>query len=260
MRSPNVQPVGIHLRAWRNRRQLSQLDLAGEAEISARHLSFLETGRATPSRDMVLRLADVLDVPVRERNVLLVSAGYAPSYPERDLADASLASARAVVDVMLERQKPYPAFALDRYHTIVASNGALPEMFEGVEKALLEPPVNAVRLSLHPQGMSRRIENLAQWRAHALRNLRREIEQTADARLIALENEVLGYPAPPAQSPVETQPVMIPFTVRIARGVLSFFTTTMIFGTALDVTLAELSVELFFPADDATEALVRRLA
>src|ERR1700689_5957388 len=184
------EPVGGLLRQWRQRRRLSQLDLACEAGISTRHLSFVETGRAHPSREMVLHLSEQLDVPVRERNVLLVAAGYAPIFPERPLADPALAAARAAIDLVLERQKPYPAFALDRHWRIVASNAALPELYDGVAPDLLQPPVNAMRLSLHPRGLAPRIANLAEWRAHLLCRLRREVELTADPKPMDLLNAV----------------------------------------------------------------------
>src|SRR5215468_2201564 len=198
------EPVGGLLRQWRQRRRLSQLDLACDAGISTRHLSFVETGRAHPSREMLLHLAERLEVPVRERNVLLVAAGYAPIFPERPLSDPALAAARTAIDLVLDRQKPYPAFALDRHWRVVASNAALPELYEGVAPDLLEPPVNALRLSLHPQGLAPRIANLAQWRAHLLFRLRRQVELTADRVLIDLLREVASYPAAPAGAPVRT--------------------------------------------------------
>src|SRR6516225_836550 len=191
-----AHPVGHHLREWRQRRRLSQLDLACDAGISTRHLSFVETGRAHPSRDMLLHLSEQLDVPVRERNVLLVAAGYAPIFPERPLADPAMAAARAAIDLVLERQKPYPAFALDRHWTIVASNAALPELYDAVAPGLLQPPVNAMRLSLHPQGLAPQIVNLVEWRAHLLHRLRRQVELTADRGLIDLLREVGDYPGP----------------------------------------------------------------
>jgi transcriptional regulator with XRE-family HTH domain len=169
------EPVGGLLRRWRQRRRLSQLDLAGDAGISTRHLSFVETGRAHPSREMLLHLSEQLDVPVRDRNVLLVAAGYAPVFPERPLTDPALTAARSAVDLVLERQKPYPAFALDRQWRVVVSNAALPELYQGVAADLLQPPVNAMRLSLHPQGLAPRIVNLAEWRAHLLYRLRRQV-------------------------------------------------------------------------------------
>ena len=185
-----TQPVGGLLREWRQRRRLSQLDLACDAGISTRHLSFVETGRAHPSRDMLLHLSEQLDVPVRERNVLLVAAGYAPIFPERPLADPAMAAARAAIDLVLERQKPYPALALDRHWGIVASNAALPELYDNVAPDLLAPPVNAMRLSLHPHGLAPQILNLAEWRAHLLHRLRHQVELTADRALIDLLREV----------------------------------------------------------------------
>src|SRR6516164_1521096 len=161
-----VAPVGALLREWRQRRRLSQLDLACEAEISTRHLSFLETGRSAPSREMLLRLADRLDVPLRERNTLLIAAGYAPLYSEKAMYDPALDDARRAINLMLEAQKPFPAFALDKHWTILESNDAIPEAYAGVAPFLLEPPVNALRLALHPQGLAPRVANLAEWRAH----------------------------------------------------------------------------------------------
>ncbi|HSM96356.1 MAG TPA: helix-turn-helix transcriptional regulator [Rhizomicrobium sp.] len=256
-----VQPVGSQLRQWRQRRHLSQLDLAGDAQISARHLSFLETGRSQPSREMILHLAEQLEVPMRERNVLLVAAGYAPIFAERALDDPALAPARAAIDAVIEGHKPYPCFALDRHWNVVASNRALQELYEGVAEELLKPPVNAMRLSLHPKGVAPRIENLGEWRAHLLHQLRQRIELTADPKLIALQKEVLSWPAPPAPAHVAPgDAIVIPFKVRIRAGLLSFFTTTMMFGSPVDVTLSELAIESFFPADEATRALVQKLS
>jgi transcriptional regulator with XRE-family HTH domain len=252
--------VGTHLREWRQRRRLSQLDLACEAEISTRHLSFVETGRATPSREMILHLAEQLDVPMRERNVLLVAAGYAPVFPERSLAAPELDAARAAIDLLLQGHKPYPAFALDRHWNVVAGNGALPQLYEGVDRTLLTPPINVMRLSLHPGGLAPRILNLAEWRAHLLSRLRRQIELTADPGLIALLAEVTGYGG---GTPAHAHPqwdMVIPLRVRIAVGTVSFFTTTMVFGTPVEVTLSELAVESFFPADAETAAIVRELS
>jgi transcriptional regulator with XRE-family HTH domain len=257
------EPVGGLLRQWRQRRRLSQLDLACEAGISTRHLSFVETGRAHPSREMVLHLSEQLDVPVRERNVLLVAAGYAPIFPERPLNDPALTAARRAIDLVLERQKPYPAFALDRQWRVVASNAALPELYEGVAPELLEPPLNAMRLSLHPQGLAPRIVNLAEWRAHLLYRLRRQVELTADRALIELLQQVSAYPSPAEghgkASNVE-QEIAVPFRIKTSAGVLSFFSMTTVFGTPVDVMLSELALELFFPADDETAATALRLA
>jgi len=254
------EPVGTLLREWRQRRRLTQLDLALEADISARHLSFVETGRAQPSREMLLHLSEELEVPLRERNRLLVSAGFAPLYAERRLDDAALAAARAAIDVVLEAQKPYPAFALDRHWNVAASNAALQELYEGVAPELMQPPVNALRLSLHPRGVAPRIENLAEWRAHLLFRLRRQVELTADAELEALLKEALGYqyPQPLASAPGLAHSVLVPLRIRTSLGLLSFLSTTTVFGTPVDVTLAELAIEMFFPADAATDARIRR--
>jgi transcriptional regulator with XRE-family HTH domain len=257
-------PVGDHLRAWRVRRRMSQLDLAGEAEVSSRHLSFVETGRANPSRDMVLRLAERLEVPMRERNVLLVAAGYAPVFPQGDLGSPELTAVREAIEIILEGHKPYPAFALDRHWNIVASNSALPQLYEGVAPALLERPVNVIRLSLHPNGLAPRIANLGEWRGHVLARLRRQVELTADPVLIDLmaETRALNARLPAAAPPrhlAQTE-MVVPFRIRLGDQVLSFFTTTLVFGTPLEVSLSELAVESFFPADAETATTVRRLS
>jgi transcriptional regulator with XRE-family HTH domain len=258
----NRTPVGNLLREWRQRRRLSQLELACDAGISTRHLSFVETGRALPSRDMLLHLSEQLDVPVRERNVLLVAAGYAPIFPERPLGDPALAAARAAIDLVLERQKPYPAFALDRHWRIVASNAVLPQLYDGVAAELMQKPVNAMRLSLHPRGLAPRIANLGEWRAHLLYRLRRQVELTADPVLIELLQEVSAYPLRSDKS-VQVKgiehDIAVPFRIRTAHGLLSFFSTTTVFGTPVDVMLSELALELFFPADDETIAAVARM-
>lgn len=252
-----VQTVGPQLRKWREQRRMSQLDLASDASISPRHLSFVETGRSTPSREMLLHLAEHLAVPLRERNVLLLAAGYAPTFPERPLDDPQLAQARRAVDLVLAAQRPFPAFAIDRHWRIVASNGALGEMYAGVSPELLAPPPNALRLSLHPQGLAPRIENLGEWRAHLLLRLRDQLRLTADPELLALQREVATYPAP--EEVVHGTDVLVPLRVRVGEEVLSFFSTTMVFGTPAEVTLSELAVESFFPADAATDAAVRSL-
>jgi transcriptional regulator with XRE-family HTH domain len=254
-----LRPIGTQLRDWRQRRRLSQLNLAGDAEISARHLSFLETGRSLPSRDMVLRLAERLEIPIRERNVLLVAAGFAPIFPERPISDPALLPASNAITLTLEAHKPYPAFALDRQWRIVVSNGALPQMFAGVAEELLVPPINAMRISLHPRGLAPRIANLAQWRAHLLHRLRRQIDLTADEALIDLQRELLAYPAPSPALEHGTDQSMVPLQIQVGGNLLSFFSTTMIFGTAADITLSELALEFFFPADARTGALVRDL-
>jgi transcriptional regulator with XRE-family HTH domain len=255
----STQPVGSLVREWRQRRRMSQLDLALEADISARHLSFMETGRSQPSRDMLLHLSEALEIPLRERNVLLVSAGFAPIFPERPLEDAALQAARKAVGQVLEAQKPYPAFAIDRHWQIVASNGALPELYSEVAAELLQAPINVLRLSLHPKGLAPRIANLAESRAHLLARLRREIDLTADPALVKLMREALEYPVPSGNAPhgaIEYS-VLVPFKIVMPARVLSFFSTTTIFGTPVDVTLSELAIESFFPADSATAEVLR---
>ena len=261
----NIQqrPVGEHLRTWRQRRRKSQLDLACDAEISTRHLSFLETGRAMPSREMILHLAEQLEIPMRERNILLVAAGFAPIFPERALDDPALKAARTAIDLILESQKPYPAFAIDRHWKIVASNRALPILFEGVADHLLKPPVNGMRLSLHPQGMAPRIVNITEWRDHLFSQLRHQVDLTADPVLVELLRELSDYPVPDRTAPKvrdSEPPIVVPLRVETRVGILSFFSTTMVFGTPVDVTLSELAIECFFAADAETDAIVRRLA
>jgi transcriptional regulator with XRE-family HTH domain len=258
-----IKPVGDLLREWRQRRRMSQLDLACEAEISTRHLSFVETGRSQPSREMILHLAEMLEIPVRERNLLLVAAGFAPIFRERPLDDPALTLVRNAIDMVLERQKPYPAFGIDRHWNVAMSNAALPELYTGVSEELLERPVNAARLTLHPKGMAPRIANFAEWRAHTLTRLRHDIDLTADPVLVDLLREVSDFPAPVTTRPSHAVPdpnaVLIPFKVMTDAGLLSFVTTTTLFGTPIDVTLSELAVELFFPADAETDAIVRQL-
>src|ERR1700722_4102107 len=250
--------IGAHLRDWRQRRRKSQLDLACQANISTRHLSFMETGRAQPSREMVLHLAEELEIPMRERNVLLIAAGFAPMFSERPLDDPALTAARTAIDLVLEAQKPYPAFAVDRKLEIVASNRALPILYENVAPFLLELPVNATRLTLHPEGMAPHIINLAEWREHLLVSLKRQIDLSADRSPIELLREVSAYPAPEySGAPVSAdRPIVIPFRIQTSAGLLSLFTTTMVFGTAADITLSELAIECFFAADRETDAIV----
>lgn len=262
-RMGSVRLIGDHLREWRQRRRLSQLDLALEAEISTKHLSFLETGRSQPSRDMVLHLAERLDVPLRERNVLLVSAGFAPVFPQRPLADPALQSARKAVDLVLKGHEPYPAIAIDRHWTLVAHNAAVPLLLTSADPSLLQPPVNVLRLSLHPKGLAPRIENLGQWRAHLLTRLRQQIDVTADAELTRLMDELSSYPAPGgAKAPRASvnhdyAGVVVPLRFVTDKGTLSLFSTTTIFGTPVDITLSELAIESFFPADAATAEMLR---
>jgi len=261
-----AQPVGNLLREWRQRRRMSQLDLASEAEISTRHLSFLETGRAQPSREMVLHLAEQLEVPLRERNVLLVAAGFAPVFAERSLQDPALQSARKAVDLVLAGHEPYPALAIDRHWNLIAANGAVGRLIGGADPALLEPPVNVLRLSLHPRGLAPRIANLPQWRAHLLARLRQQIEVSGDPTLARLLRELSTYPLPgrPQASNPDTGHgqvgVVVPLRLTTQQGTLSFISTTTVFGTPLDITLSELALESLFPADAATADALRRLA
>jgi transcriptional regulator with XRE-family HTH domain len=256
---------GAELRKWRNHRHLSQLALALRAEVSQRHLSFMESGRAQPSREMVLRLAEQLDLPLRERNQLLAAAGYAPIFAERSLDDHALRSVRAAVDQVLRGHEPFPALAVDRHWNLVAANRALGPMLEGIPGELLRPPVNVLRLSLHPLGLSGRIVNLAQWRAHLLDHLRHQIEASADPVLIDLLRELSAYPvarstriAPDA--PAAGHPsVFVPLELATPAGVLTFISTTTVFGTPVDVTVSELALECFFPADQATAERMRAL-
>ncbi|WP_454904111.1 helix-turn-helix domain-containing protein [Variovorax gossypii] len=258
-------PFGVHLRHWRTHRRLSQLDLAQEAEVSTRHLSYVETGRAAPSREMVLRLAERLEVPLRERNALLVAAGFAPMYRQRSLDDPAMASARRAIDLVLKGHEPFPALAVDRHWNLVAHNALVPLLMEGAAPELLKPPINVLRLSLHPDGVAPRIANLAQWRTHLIERLQQQIAATGDAVLQSLHDELAAYPAPAVShdAPVldtALSAVAVPFQVVMPSGVLSFISTITIFGTPVDVTLQELAVESFFPADEQTAAALVALA
>jgi transcriptional regulator with XRE-family HTH domain len=245
-------PVGEQLRAWRGRRRLSQLDLALDAEISARHLSFLETGRSRPSRAMLLRLAERLAIPARDRNMLLVAAGFAPALPERRLDDPALADARRAVDLVLKAHEPFPALAVDRHWHMVAANAGVAPLLAGVAPHLLAPPVNVLRLSLHPEGVAPRIVNLAEWRAHIFHRLEAQIEASADPVLIDLLADLRGLPGGAARPADAYGGVAVPLVLRAGEAELSFLSTTTMFGTPIDITLAELAIETFLPADAAT--------
>ena len=252
-------PFGEQLRHWRQHRRLSQQGLALEAEISTRHLSYVETGRAQPSREMVLRLAERLSVPLRERNALLVAAGFAPMYQARPLDHPDLAAARQAVELVLKGHEPSPALAVDRHWNLVAANAVVPLLLDGVAPWLLEPPVNVLRLSLHPEGLGPRLANSAQWRAHLLHRLQQQIAATADSELQALHDEIAAYPfAEDKDSPLPS-PIAVPFELHTHLGTLSFISTITIFGTPVDVTLQELAVESFFPADAETQRALQRL-
>jgi transcriptional regulator with XRE-family HTH domain len=258
------QPVGDLLREWRQRRRLSQLDLACEADISTKHLSFVESGRARPSRDMVMHLAERLDVPLRERNILLVAAGFAPVFRERKISDPALAAQRQAIELVLQVHEPYPALAIDRHWTMVSANAMVPLLLSGIDAALLAPPVNVLRLSLHPNGLAARIANLAQWRTHLLERLRRQVEVSADPKLSELLAELKALPAPSQPAPRRAaeraqafDSVVVPLQLATDAGMLSFFSTTTVFGTPVDITLSELAVEAFYPADAATADALR---
>lgn len=260
------QPVGHLLREWRQRRRMSQLDLAGEANISTKHLSFVETGRAQPSRDMVLDLAEQLEIPLRERNILLTAAGYAPVFPERTLDNPLLQTARKVIDLVLAGHEPYPALAIDRYWTLIAANRAITPLLARIDASLLKPPVNVLRLSLHPLGLASQIVNLAEWRTHIFSRLRRQIELTADPLLTQLWNELRAYPAPNSNKSRTLTPerdyagIAVPLRLKTEHGTLSFLSTTTVFGTPIDITLSELALESFFPADTATVVVLNRIS
>src|SRR5580704_2909959 len=252
--------IGDHLREWRQRRHLSQLDLAVDAEISARHLSFVETGRAAPSRDMVLKLAERLEVPLRERNIMLVAAGFAPAFPQRSLDDPALKSARAAIDLVLRAHEPNPALAYDRHWNLVSANRMVLPLLEGVPARLLGQPFNILRLAFHPEALAARTVNVAEWCGHLLERLHRQCEITADPELIKLYHELRAYPLPARSGPLPPDNVAIPFKLRFGDDVLSFMSATMIFGTPVDVTLSELAIETFFPADEFTADRLRKMA
>lgn len=263
MLAPMLQTssFGDQLRAWRQRRRMSQLDLASEAGVSTRHLSFVETGRASPSRDMVLQLAEHLDLPLREQNALLVAAGFAPHFGERKLDHPDLAAARAAVEVVLKAHEPNPSLAIDRCWTLISANAATLKLLGGIAPHLLAPPANVLRASLHPEGLAPHIVNLNEWRAHVFARLGRQIDATADAQLIQLLEELRAYPgggphAPPLR---EAAPVITPLKLRTPHGELSLFGVTTLFGMPQDVTLDELAIESFFPANEETAAALARL-
>jgi transcriptional regulator with XRE-family HTH domain len=249
-------PIGEQLRDWRQRRRLSQMDLALDAEISTRHLSFVETGRAQPSRDMILRLAAELEVPLRERNAMLLIGGYAPVFPERSANDVALTQARATIDTLLSAHEPFPALAVDRHWNLVSANSAGTKLLTGIAEHLLKPPINVLRASLHPDGAAPRIVNLGEWKAHLLHRLRKQFEASADPVLLELIEELRGYPAPPAPA-ADPAALAVPIVVRSPAGEMAFLSTTLLFGSPLDVRLSELAIEIFLPADAATVERLR---
>ena len=257
--------AGALLRDWRQRRRMSQLDLALEAGVSARHLSFVETGRSRPSAEMVLHLAEQLEVPLRARNQLLLAAGHAPVFEQRELDDPQMAPVRDALQAVLDGHEPYPAVVVDRVWEMVAGNRAVALLTEGVAPELLEPPVNVLRVSLHPDGVAPRIANLGEWRAHLLARLGRQIALTGDAQLVALRDELQGYPFPNGGAGAGgddhgAHELAVPLRLHGPGGsVLSFISTVATFGTAVEVTASELSIESFFPADALTREVIDTL-
>ncbi|MFC9116559.1 MULTISPECIES: helix-turn-helix domain-containing protein [Streptomyces] len=255
-------PVGAQLRQWRERRRRSQLDVSLAAELSTRHLSCVETGRANPSRDMIRRLCDELDVPLRERNPLYLAAGFAPVHGERAFAD--LGAARAAVEAVLTGHEPNPALAVNVRWELLAANRAMEQFLGDVGREPSEPPFNVLKATLRPDGMAGRIRNLAEWRAHVLRRVRRQLERTADVGLAELLAELESYPAPPRTDPPapagEANDLVVPLHLASEHGELALLYTTTVFGSPRDVTLDEIAIETFFPADRDTAALMRELS
>jgi transcriptional regulator with XRE-family HTH domain len=262
--------LGDHLREWRRRRRLSQLDFALEAEISQKHLSFIESGRASASREMVLRLADRLQAPLRERNAMLLAAGYAPAFPERSLDDPALAPARAAIELILKGHEPFPALAVDRRWRLVAANAALGRLLSLVADAsLLEPPVDVLRLSLAPGGFAPFIDNLPEWRAHLFERLRQQIAATGDAELRILLDELAELPTPAglahaaprgAVGGADFGGVAVALRLKTPAGPLALISTTTVFGSPADVLVSEIALECFYPLDEDTAALLRAMA
>lgn len=251
-------PVGVLLRDWRQRRRLSQLDLSNEAGVSARHLSFLETGRAKPSREMVLHLAEQLQVPLRARNTLMLAAGFAPAYARRDLQDPLMKPVRDAIDLVLAGYEPHPAVVIDRDWNLVVGNRSIAILTDGATQDLLEPPVNVLRLSLHPQGIAPRIANLAQWRAHVLHRLAHDAALTGDTGLADLHQELSALPG--GHDPSPPNGIAVPLRIRHDNTELALLSTVTTFGSAVDITAAELSIEAFLPADPHTATVLRALA
>ncbi|WP_329552008.1 helix-turn-helix domain-containing protein [Streptomyces sp. NBC_00696] len=262
--APAGQGVGPLLRAWRERRRVSQLELALRADSSARHISFVETGRSRPSEEMVLRLAEHLDVPVRERNSLLLAAGYAPRYPETPLDDPALGALREGLERLIQGYEPYPALVVDATYTVVAANRGITMLLDGVPESLLQPPLNAMRLTLHPEGMAPRIRNLGEWRGHLLTQMERQIALHRSEPLRALYEEVAAYPAPEkvddGEQPADSVPYFaLPMRIEHDGRVLSFVSSISTFNTPMDVTVSELAIETFLPADPATAKYLHAL-
>ncbi len=264
LKDPNS--AGDLLRDWRQRRRLSQLALAVDADISQRHLSFVESGRSLPSRDMVLRLTEHLDVPLRERNAILMAAGFAPIYRDRPLDSPDLAGARAVIQRILDGHDPHPALAVDRHWTMLAANRAVGLLMAGVAGHLVAGPVNVLRVSLHPEGLASRVVNFRDWRSHIFKRLSHEIDVSADPQLSALLDELKSYPVPYEARTMRHAAstghadIAVPLILTSEAGPLSFLSTTTVFGTATDVTLSEVTIEAFFPADAETSRAMADMA
>lgn len=277
--APPDTEVGPLLREWRERRRISQLELALRADSSARHISFVETGRSRPSEDMVLRLAEALDVPVRERNALLVMAGYAPRYAQTPLDAPAMSALRESLDRLLTAYEPYPALVVDGVYGVVAANRGIALLLEGVAERLLVPPVNAMRLTLHPEGLAPRIVNLPEWRADLLAQMERQIALVRSPALRELYEEVAAYPVPERPADTDRPDVRegpggpsgsasadgraggeraaafaLPMRLEHGGRVLSFVSSIATFNTPMDVTVAELAIETFLPADRETAA------
>ncbi|MBZ9642190.1 helix-turn-helix domain-containing protein [Streptomyces sp. PSKA30] len=254
--TPAGQGVGPLLRTWREQRRVSQLELALQAGSSARHISFIETGRSRPSEEMVLRLAEHLEVPVRERNALLLAAGYAPRYPHTPLDDPALAALRAGMERLIQGYEPYPALVVDATYNVVAANRGITMLLDGIPEALLTQPLNAMRLTLHPEGLAPRIRNFREWRGHLLVQMERQIALQRSAPLRELYEEVAAYPVPESATgaePAEPVPYFaLPMQIEHAGRTLSFISSISTFNTPLDVTVAELAIETLLPADPAT--------
>ncbi|MGY6021430.1 helix-turn-helix domain-containing protein [Streptomyces spinosirectus] len=254
--TPAGKGVGPLLRAWRERRRVSQLELALRADSSARHVSFIETGRSRPSEEMILRLAEHLDVPVRERNALLLAAGYAPHYPETPLDSPELETLREGMERLIQGYEPYPALVVDAMYDVVAANRGVVMLMEGVPEHLLRPPLNVMRLTLHPEGLAPRIRNLREWRGHLLAQMERQIALYRSGPLRALYEEVAAYPVPESavdREPAEPVPYFaLPMQIEHEGRVLSFISSISTFNTPMDVTVAELAIETLLPADPAT--------
>ena len=236
------------------------MELGLAAGVSTKHISFIETGRASPSREMILHLADQLEVPMRDRNVLLLAAGYAPRYAETPLDAEAMASVRRVVQMVLDHHEPFPAVVVDRRWDVITANGPAALLTAGVDPELLAPPFNVIRISLHPCGLAPKVVNFAEYASHLIGRLRRQVAQSGDRDLQALLHEVIAYPhVMRSLTEVSQEPGMIlPLVVEIGGSRLSLVSTIATFGTPLDITTAELAIEAFFPADEATERVFRR--